>query len=478
MKSKLSNIYRFMTSRVHHHNRTVRAILTGLLMLSFSASTMAGWQVQWIDKFDGTGINWDNWTAQTQANYNNEVQCYTDDDSSANKNYDVSNGTLKIIARKQNIACPGLGGTPKSWTSGRLNSKDKSEFLYGRIESRIRFNTLAAGTWPAFWMLENRIQEQPYKNDNDFSHWPSAGAGEIDIWEWFSNEPDTYITNFFNSESCAGEIRYSYPNGGADVQNWHNYALEWSKDNTSFFIDNILVAQQDMRSCNQYEEPMFVLLNVAMGGNLGGNIAANLQSATMEVDYVAHCAVSSTNNATDCNEQTPSIFANDTDADGIDDSKDLCPNTVAGAGVSDNGCAAEQTAGNILAVSISINQNGRNISEINPENGLVTITALPSSNNDFYLNWSADSLPSTTQNGLTLTFDPASMSDGAYVVTAVLTDYSDPTLSASDELIFTVKTTIDQVEVSQDVSKSAGSMNATFLLCLVLLVLFRRQRIY
>lgn len=305
MKSKLSKFYRFVTPQFIYQSIAIRTFLTGLLILSFSASSMAGWQVQWIDKFDGAGVNWDSWTAQTQANYNNEVQCYTDDDHSAEKNYDVSNGTLKIIARKKDISCPGLNGQLKTWTSGRLNSKDKSEFLYGRIESRIRFDKLEGGTWPAFWMLENRIQEQPYKNDNDFSHWPSSGAGEIDIWEWFSNEPDTYITNFFNSESCAGEVRYSYPNGRTDVQNWHNYALEWSKDKTSFYIDDILVASQDMSSCNQYEEPMFVLLNVAMGGNLGGYIDTDLQEATMEVDYVAHCTATDENDSKYCNETTP-----------------------------------------------------------------------------------------------------------------------------------------------------------------------------
>ena len=78
------------------------------------------------------------------------------------------------------------------------DKKDKQEFQYGRIESRIRFHNLEAGSWPAFWLLENRIAQQPSKGDNDFSHWPSAGAGEIDVWEWFSNQPSSYITNFFS----------------------------------------------------------------------------------------------------------------------------------------------------------------------------------------------------------------------------------------------------------------------------------------
>ena len=138
-------------------------IVVAILSLSNISISLAGWEVTWIDRFDETGVNWNNWTPQIQANYNNEVQCYTDDDNSAQRNYEVSDGTLKIIARKQNISCPGLGGENKSWTSGRLNSKDKAEFLYGRIEARIRFSELKGGSWPAFWMLENRIAENPGK---------------------------------------------------------------------------------------------------------------------------------------------------------------------------------------------------------------------------------------------------------------------------------------------------------------------------
>lgn len=304
-----------------------------------SSTVQAGWQVQWIDKFDNDGVNWDNWTAQTNANYNNEVQCYTDDDSTANQNYQVSDGTLKIIARKQSISCPGLGGAQKSWTSGRLNSKDKAEFLYGRIEAKIKFHNLEGGTWPAFWMLENRINQQPIKNDDDFSNWPQPGAGEIDVWEWFSNEPNTFITNFFNTNSCANEVRYSYPNGGNDVLQWHKYAMEWDENNISFYIDDTLVTSHDISACAQYKEPMFILLNVAMGGSLGGSIDSSLNKATMEVDYVAHCIPDSSNSSAYCDEATPNnTVILDDDDDGVNNDLDLCPGTPLNSIVDSDGC--------------------------------------------------------------------------------------------------------------------------------------------
>lgn len=308
-------------------------VAAGLLATGLAS---AGWKVQWIDRFEGSSVNWENWTAQTSANFNNEVQCYTDDDSSAVRNYDVSNGTLKIVARKMAIECPGQGGRLRGWTSGRLNSKDKQEFLFGRIEARIRFKNLEGGTWPAFWMLENRINEQPVAGDGDNVGWPNPGASEIDVWEWFANDPNRYIINFFNTGgfACGREIRHPYPNGPADVLDWHVYAMEWTADRARFFFDDTEVASIDLRGCSVYEEPMFVLLNVAMGGNLGGAIDPGLTEAVLEIDYVAHCQDDGQSDATRCNESTPGAenfgfpfdFAKDVEGQWVSDEPDIAGN--------------------------------------------------------------------------------------------------------------------------------------------------------
>lgn len=434
MLIKKENTMKLKLTENNSLRRKKKAFITGFFLLFLTAPSIAGWEVQWIDKFDGvnedgTGINWDNWTAQTEANYNNEVQCYTDDDTSDEKNYDVSDGTLKIIARKQNSTyiCKGLNNTTsKTWTSGRLNSKDKSEFLYGRIESKIRFEAnagqLAAGTWPAFWMLENRINQQPVAGDDDSSYWPSAGAGEIDVWEWFSNEPDTYITNFFNNESCAGEYRYSYPNGGVDVQNWHTYAIEWAKDKIDFYIDETLVVSQDVNSCSQYEESMFVLLNVAMGGNLGGTIDSGLETATMEVDYVAHCYDTDNNTSEYCNEDT--------------------------------------TSNENQSVTISMTQ----------DNGIITLTTKTVNiDGDYTLRWDIDSLPNPAINNNKVTFDSSSMTSGDYTVSVQLTTDDNSISPLSDEYTFIVKTTGN--------NSNGGSLNYLLLLCLGLITLSRHYKI-
>ncbi|MFT5083090.1 MAG: beta-glucanase (GH16 family) [Lentisphaeria bacterium] len=338
---KLSTVRQGLFMSRNKTGRITKRIIAvcSFVSLTMSQATWAGWEIHWQDTFDGTGVDWSKWTAQTQANFNGEIQCYTDDDTSSDKNYDVSDGTLKIIARKMSVGCPGLGGASKSWTSGRLNSKDKAEFLYGRIEARIRFDNLDGGTWPAFWMLENRINQQPIGSDDDNVNWPSAGAGEIDVWEWFSNQGNTYITNFFNSGGgCPNQtpVLYGYPGGAADVLDWHNYGLEWDENNIRFFVDDTTVVTTSITSCPQYKEAMFVLLNVAIGGNLGGPVDGDLTLATMEVDYVSHCKATDANSATSCGESTP--LAVDDDGDGVSNSNDLCPGNPDGETVDSTGC--------------------------------------------------------------------------------------------------------------------------------------------
>ncbi|TQV71114.1 family 16 glycosylhydrolase [Aliikangiella marina] len=421
-------------------NSAIKYLLISLATLSVH-QVHAGWQLEWIDDFDGNGVNWSNWTAQTQANYNNEVQCYTDDDSSSERNYDVSEGTLKIIARKKTLSCSTLGGQTKTWTSGRLNSKDKQEFLYGRIESRLRFLNLEGGTWPAFWMLENRIAEQPIAGDNDFVNWPNPGAGEIDVWEWFGNGPNSYITNFFNTSGCGSEVRYTYPNGPVDVTQWHTYAIEWNEDDISFYVDDTLVVSHNVSSCTQYKEPMFVLLNVAMGGNLGGAIDPNLTQAVLEIDYVAHCSTTSANDRFYCNDSVSTT--NDDDGDGVNNNDDLCPDTPPGQSVDVNGCSVSQELNEAPEFSFIVTQQGVEGTIVEDEGGPVTITVEifdENASDTHQVTWDVNQLVNPTVNGSSVAFNPTNMEIGNYTITATVTDNGTPNLSVTNSVTIRVAT--------------------------------------
>ena len=199
---------------------------------------------------------------------NNEEQYYTDQ----LKNSYVENGDLHIEALKEN----------DSWTSARLITKNKGDWLNGRIEARANLPS-GRGTWPAIWMLPT---------DWEYGDWPSSG--EIDIMEHVGYEPAT-VYGTVHTEA------YNHGLGtqqGDDLQvpdaerEFHLYAIEWDQGKISFFIDD---------SCyytfwNQYstyrewpfDKRFHLLLNIAIGGSWGGamGIDPSLTQASMEIDYV------------------------------------------------------------------------------------------------------------------------------------------------------------------------------------------------
>ena len=113
------------------------------------------WELVWYDEFEGNGeINSENWFHQTQLPlegswYNGEIQHYTN----RTENSYVSNGTLKIVAKKETFTDQEY---TKEYTSARLNSK--YAFTYGKVEIRAKLPE-GIGTWPALWMLGHAIMQ-------------------------------------------------------------------------------------------------------------------------------------------------------------------------------------------------------------------------------------------------------------------------------------------------------------------------------
>ncbi len=458
----------------------MKKMLFALIFCILTQPVLAGWETHWIDKFDGTSVNYNIWTAEIQADYTGTEECYTDDETPQTGNLEVSNETLKITARKGNINCPGLDGKAKTWTSGRLNTKDKAEFLYGRIEARLKFSNLESGLWPAFWALEGRISEPPIKGDDDNVPWPNLGAGEIDIWEWMAAQPSTYFNAFHNIEGdnalnpkCGTTRAPALPNGAADIQQWHTYAMEWTKTTINFYMDNNLMSTNNVNECAQYKEPMFVLINIQIG-NAGGPIDPKLDKATMEIDYVAHCLATDSNNATSCNESTPT--QQDDDGDGVRNEDDLCLSTLANTSVDLNGCAANETAINVAPeVTLKMVQNSVSVKNIVTNGGPVVISAKASDrnlNDTHTYKWNLNGLAGVTENGNTVSFNPSALSSGTYTISVEALDNGSPALSATNSLSFGVSKSAPIGE-----SKRRGGGNIDFYL-LTLLALFGAIAMY
>lgn len=210
--------------------------------------------------------------------FNGELQHYTD----RTENSFVSNGTLKINALKEQYA---TGGSTKSFTSARLNSK--FVFTYGRVEVKAKLPD-EAGTWPAIWTLGANINEIGNYFGDQYGNvgWPACG--EIDIMEQKGWDKSNTLAYFHWGDTNTGE--YKSTGGETTVANtsgeFHIYSLEWNDGSMKVLVDDELVFELSNTTDKPFDNPHYLLLNLAMGGNLGGDISPNFTEDTLEIDYV------------------------------------------------------------------------------------------------------------------------------------------------------------------------------------------------
>lgn len=194
---------------------------------------------------------------------NNELQYYT----MRPENVIVQGGVLKINAIRENYQ----GST---FTSARLLSKDKYSFQYGKIEVRARFPA-GTGTWPAAWMLGDDIHTVG---------WPACG--EIDIAEHVGRDLNKiYGTVHYPGRSGGNGDGRTIINPDATTE-FHTYSVEWSASVIKFYVDTQVYHTVNNNGTLPFNHNFFILLNLAMGGNLGGPVDPSLTGATYEIDYV------------------------------------------------------------------------------------------------------------------------------------------------------------------------------------------------
>ena len=192
---------------------------------------------------------------------NNELQRYSDD------SFRFDNNELIITMTKN-------GNDIKS---GRINTKGKLQIQYGYIEALIKF-TGCKGLWPAFWMLGNSL------------HWPDCG--EIDIMEYLGNSPTKIFGTVHGPGYSAGESiskNFFLSNSRFDTD-FHIFGIEWDENRVNFYVDDMLyhsVTPEDVPGERVFNQSFYMILNVAVGGNLPG--APNGETPfpqEMLVDYI------------------------------------------------------------------------------------------------------------------------------------------------------------------------------------------------
>jgi beta-glucanase (GH16 family) len=244
-----------------------------------TSAMVPGWTLVWHDEFEQEGLpdstRWDFDTHRNQAGwYNNELQYYS---KNRLENAQVKGGKLIITARKERLtSATDFGG--QNYTSARLITQGKASWTYGRFEIRAKL-PCAVGTWPAIWTLGTG------------GAWP--GDGEIDIMEqkgFNANEKQKVLATVHTTSGSAGagpSKTQSLPNACTAFNTYH---MNWYPDRIEIGVNgNDYYTYNNLRTGkNQwpFDQPQYLLLNVAVGGTLGGTVVDSQLPATMEVEWV------------------------------------------------------------------------------------------------------------------------------------------------------------------------------------------------
>ncbi len=226
----------------------------------------------WSDEFDTDGApSTSNWTYDLGTGDNGwgngEAQYYTD----RTDNVKVEGGLLKITAKKETYQ-------GKDYTSARLKSEGLYDFTYGRIDIRAKLPS-GGGTWPALWMLGADYQSNT---------WPACG--EIDIMEAIGNNPGHIQGAIHTTSSSGATVNMGSTTIGDATSEFHIYSVNWSPNQISFLVDDEIFYTYKPNTQDSstwpFDASQFIILNVAMGGSLGGDIDPAFVESTMEIDYI------------------------------------------------------------------------------------------------------------------------------------------------------------------------------------------------
>lgn len=269
---------------------------TGLLMLALmscvallSAAHAAApdpqWQLVWADEFDKDGPpNPANWDFENGFVRNQEDQWYQP------ANARIENGKLIIEARREHKPNPNYEAGSHDWkrqrefidyTSASLSTSHKHSWTYGRFEMRAKIDT-SPGMWPAFWTVGTT------------GEWPSGG--EIDIMEYYNSH---LLANFAwgtNQRWVAKWNSKRKPLQEFNDPDWshkfHTWRMDWDEHWIRLYVDDILMNEQDVSKTlnldgtNPFHAPQFIILNLALGGQNGGDPSHSTFPARYEIDYV------------------------------------------------------------------------------------------------------------------------------------------------------------------------------------------------
>ncbi|OYQ34703.1 hypothetical protein CHU93_02275 [Sandarakinorhabdus cyanobacteriorum] len=210
------------------------------------------------DEFNAGTLDRSRWNVEGPAFWvNNEVQAYVDSPETISfaSPAGADGGALLLKpVRRAGYVTP--SGRRTDYVSGRINTADKVDVTFGKVEARIRLPD-AMGVWPAFWLL-------------GYGNWPDSG--EIDIMENVGDK--AWINAAIHGPGYSGDTplyqRFDFP-AGEDVTGWHVYAVERTPDAVIFSVDGreyyrVTRALVERYGPWRFDRKQYLILNFAIGG--------------------------------------------------------------------------------------------------------------------------------------------------------------------------------------------------------------------
>lgn len=262
-------------------------VLTSFSLIAQTPSNQNGWKLVWSDEFDKDGPpNPANWVFEHGFVRNHELQWYQPD------NAYCQNGMLIIEGRRERKPNPAYSANSSNWKTNRqfieytassLKTVGLHSWQYGRFEMRGRIDT-SPGLWPAFWTL------------GVAGEWP--GNGEIDIMEYYRNMLLANVAWGTDKRYTAKWRTTKKPMTEFSDPDWskkfHTWRMDWDDKVIKLYVDELLLNEVSLTETingdgsgkNPFHQPHYMLLNLAIGGDNGGDPATTLFPNRFEVDYV------------------------------------------------------------------------------------------------------------------------------------------------------------------------------------------------
>lgn len=238
-----------------------------------------GYHLVWNDEFDYQGqpdaSKW-NYDLGNHQWANRELQAYTNRPA----NVYVDNGKLVIKALKEKDG-------EREYTSTRLVTSGKKSWQYGFFEIRAKLPS-GNGSWPAIWMLPDAIKKG--------TPWPRCG--EIDIMEHTGRQEDRLLFSLHSdrhNHRRSDTVKYTKVcNIPGVCTDFHDYQMEWTPEYIEFLVDGLSICkfsksddtEDQTEAAWPFDQPFYLIMNIAVGGSLGGEVDEAALPYVMEVEHV------------------------------------------------------------------------------------------------------------------------------------------------------------------------------------------------